>query len=275
MHRKENEMVQDRRLGIKAYVAWSYALFWAVILVLGGAAAALLGAPAAVMNAVSVVGSWTPTIALLILYKKLRPGRSVAEFYREAFKPKVGLTIPVLIAAIVAAASLVANFVASLAEGTAFLSAAAVPPSLLGIVALTVFQGPSGEESGWRGYLRPELEARFGFIKGNLILGLVWAFWHAPLWFLASGLSGGELLAYIVANIVVLSALTLIMATFMRLRNNLFIAVWTHFCFNMSLRFFSSGVIFLVALSAAYAAIALLVVLVAAPRRRNAPERLH
>ncbi len=259
-------MVHGKPLGIKTYVAWSYALFWAVILVLGGAAAALLGAPPAVMNAVSVIGSWTPTIALLILYKRLRHGRNVVDFYREAFTPKIGPAIPVLIAAIVAAASLIANFVASLAEGTAFLSGAAVPPSLLGVAALTVFQGPGGEESGWRGYLKPELEGRFGFIKGNLILGLVWAFWHAPLWFLASGLSGGELLAYVVANVVVLSALTLIMASFMRLRNNLLIAVWTHFCFNLSLRFFSSGGVFLVALSAAYAAIALLAVLLARPK---------
>jgi len=40
------------------------------------------------------------------------------------------------------------------------------------------------EEIGWRGYILPFLEKRFGLIIGSLILGLVWAIWHIPLWFI-------------------------------------------------------------------------------------------
>jgi membrane protease YdiL (CAAX protease family) len=40
------------------------------------------------------------------------------------------------------------------------------------------------EEIGWRGYILPYLEKRFGLIVGSLILGIVWAVWHIPLWFI-------------------------------------------------------------------------------------------
>jgi CAAX protease family protein len=42
-----------------------------------------------------------------------------------------------------------------------------------------------GEEPGWRGYALPRLEARFSPFLSSLILGLVWACWHLPLFWMA------------------------------------------------------------------------------------------
>jgi uncharacterized protein len=42
-----------------------------------------------------------------------------------------------------------------------------------------------GEEIGWRGFLAPQLTARFGFKAGALLTGIVWTAWHLPLVFFA------------------------------------------------------------------------------------------
>ena len=48
---------------------------------------------------------------------------------------------------------------------------------------LMVFLGGGQEEVGWRAYILEPLEARFGLWGGNVVLGVVWSVWHAPLWF--------------------------------------------------------------------------------------------
>ena len=239
------------------YVAYAYLAFWAIILVLGGVASIMFGAPPGVMNAISILGSWSPTIVLLLMLKRLKPGLTVAGFYRRAFRDPLNVRLLIVIPVIVFGIFLAAVWLRSAIGNTPFSTQVALPSSLGLIILLTVFQGPSGEESGWRGYLRPELEGRYGFTKGNLILGLVWAFWHAPLWFLASDYAGLEAMIYIIANIVVLTSLTVVMGVFMRRCDNLLIAFWIHLCFNLSLRFFVGDVYFFAVISVLYTGVAL------------------
>jgi hypothetical protein len=54
---------------------------------------------------------------------------------------------------------------------------------LLPYVSLTVFQlfGSLGEEIGWRGYALPRLQRSLAPLEAGLVVGLVWMFWHVPL----------------------------------------------------------------------------------------------
>lgn len=54
------------------------------------------------------------------------------------------------------------------------------PPFIL----IMILFGGGQEELGWRGYILDPLEERLGPWLGNLVLGIVWAVWHLPLFFI-------------------------------------------------------------------------------------------
>ena len=54
--------------------------------------------------------------------------------------------------------------------------------------------GPLWEEAAWRGFALPRLQHRHGPLLGTLALGVLWAFWHLPV-YLPSGIRQGGLSA--------------------------------------------------------------------------------
>ncbi|SFQ42127.1 CPBP family intramembrane metalloprotease [Actinomadura madurae] len=69
-------------------------------------------------------------------------------------------------------------------------------PSVLVLVAFVpalvvqILTTGLAEEPGWRDLALPLLQRRHGAAVGTLILGVVWAFWHLPLFFTAWSLGG-------------------------------------------------------------------------------------
>lgn len=62
-----------------------------------------------------------------------------------------------------------------------------VPPLLWALmVAMNLILGPLGEEAGWRGFLLPRLVPTLGALRAALVVGVIWAVWHLPLWFIDS-----------------------------------------------------------------------------------------
>jgi membrane protease YdiL (CAAX protease family) len=61
-----------------------------------------------------------------------------------------------------------------------FSDLSALPAFLFSLLVL----GPLPEELGWRGYALGRLQTRRSAVGAALILGVIWAVWHTPLFFM-------------------------------------------------------------------------------------------
>lgn len=239
------------------YVIFAYMLFWMMVLGICGTASMVFHASGLTMRWLADLCAWSPTFALLFMFKKLKPGMKVKEFYQKAFRGKIKINLLILSACSVIGGTLLSVFILSIIKQKSFtsffsLGMYSLPLSFL----LSILSGPTGEESGWRGYLRYELEERFGFLKGSFILGAIWAFWHAVLWFVDSNFTGISLIIYIISNLVVMTSLVIIMNVILKKSDNLFYAIWIHFCFNFLYNFVVAEIWFYAIISIVYAIIA-------------------
>jgi membrane protease YdiL (CAAX protease family) len=57
-----------------------------------------------------------------------------------------------------------------------------------------VFSTPvqAGEEIGWRGYALPRLSAHLGLSGASIVLGVIWACWHLPFFFISGTDKSGQ-----------------------------------------------------------------------------------
>ena len=58
-----------------------------------------------------------------------------------------------------------------------------LPPLGLGALVLWTLTFGLGEETGWRGFLLPRLQARRSALAASVILWALWALWHLPAFF--------------------------------------------------------------------------------------------
>lgn len=102
---------------------------------------------------------------------------------------------------------------------------------------IMLLRGGFGEEMGWRGYALPHLLEQYNTTVAALLIGVGWAVWHLPLFFIRGTQQSGSFALYLVGVI----GLSLILAwLYTRSRGSVLLTTVFHAQWNV----FDSGALF-------------------------------
>ena len=193
----------DEGRRVRRFLAGTFGVTWGAwwtLAALTASGALELGEPAGV--ALLVLGGSAPTwMAYLTVWRTPGSG-SVRELTRRVLHLRVPpglLIVAVLGAALLGLLSrALAGPLAGVAwpEVTAGAALVFVPAFATGIVLGGI------EEVGWRGVLQPALRTRHGLSTTNLVIAVVWALWHLPLfWVVGDPRQGASFALFALAGL--------------------------------------------------------------------------
>ena len=163
---------------------WSWLIWLPMVLATSG----VLPLDKNLMNAlalpVSMLAAFGPAVATFICLKTLHARGAVRRYLRSLLDLRLGWQawfVPILV---LGGSTWLAWILPEL-WGEPRLEM--LLPSVwlfLPYVLIMILLGGGQEELGWRGYILDPIEARLGAWLGNLVLGVIWAVWHLPLFFI-------------------------------------------------------------------------------------------
>lgn len=123
-----------------------------------------------------VFGGISPAICEIVLMKRTTEKEEFRQFVRSILNPRHSILfyIYAVLGALLIQAIPVFFHLAEVRQ-----------PLYMGfLMILPMIIGGGVEEIGWRGLLQPQLEKNFSHITAAVSVGIIWAFWHLPLWFI-------------------------------------------------------------------------------------------
>jgi membrane protease YdiL (CAAX protease family) len=131
----------------------------------------------------TVIGAFGPAVGAFVSLYSIEGKGSIKRYLKSFLSLNFGLKTWLAIFLILGITSFIAWIIPEL------FGAERLPPFSTNIllffpaILFMTFFGGGQEELGWQGYIMPYLEKRFGLLVGSGILGIVWAVWHIPMWF--------------------------------------------------------------------------------------------
>jgi membrane protease YdiL (CAAX protease family) len=168
------------------FFSLTYAVTWTFFLTavaLSRSAASTDQTLAAVPGLLVLLGTIAPALVALLITARADGSPGVGTLLQRMFQWRVGARWYLFAVSFM----VTIKFTVALAYRIMAGSWPDVSRQSLGIILISiVISTPlqSGEEIGWRGYALPRLAERMGFARGSLLLGLIWACWHLPIFFL-------------------------------------------------------------------------------------------
>jgi len=215
--------------GVVAFLALTFAVTWTCFI----SAAVLSGHPssnaASFLRMLILLGTVAPSLIALALTGRAEGAAGIRALLGRILQWRVGARYYLFAVGYMAAVKLTAAVAHRLGTGAWprfweepwYLMAAA-------IVISTWVQ--AGEEVGWRGYVLPRLAARCGLATAGILLGVIWAVWHLPLFYLHGADTYGQSFAAYLMQVV---AISIAMAwLYWRTRGSLLLVMLMHASIN-------------------------------------------
>ncbi len=190
---------------VVTFLLLTYAISWSILspLLLGLDGLGLLpySVPPGFVLLLIILSSFGPTFAALLMTAWIEGGAGVRRLLQQYGRWKVGTRwyLLVLVAtpiALLGGAMFLRNPASW--QGVAQEGWLILPGYLLNLAVLFFVGGPLGEESGWRGFALPRLQQQYGALTASLLLGIGWALWHLPNFFIpATSTWTGSLWVYV------------------------------------------------------------------------------
>ena len=208
----------------------TFAIAWglmAMMLVFQDAIEAAMG-PLRASHPLFILAVWSPAISaiVLVLWYGGLPGLRRYFSRLLLWQAPVGWYLLLLIGLPLI------YYIGAALSGTLTREALSQPPllELLTLVGFMLILGPM-EELGWRGYATPLLQRRMAPFWAGLVVGVFWALWHVPAFFLdGTPQSGWELMPFFIGAIGVSVVLT---AFFNAARGSILVPILFHWQLNM------------------------------------------
>ena len=189
--RGQNAYVRDSRR-LLAFFGFTFALSWVCFYVGGPALAASALTPLGILRrVVFMIGVFAPAIVALALMAYFEGRAGVERLLAGIFRWQVGLRWYVFAVTYFAIIKLTAALIYRLQTGT--WPAFGAEPWYLMIAAISVSTWvQAGEELGWRAFALPRMAEGFGLGPASVLLGVIWASWHFPLFLLPATTTTGQ-----------------------------------------------------------------------------------
>ncbi len=134
---------------------------------------------------IMTVASWGPIIAAFLVTAFTEGKTGIRTLWRRFWNRNMSAKWLLVTLLFLPALALVDNLVIRLLDGQDYPVFFLYQPAwtIITSFAYAFFANGVLEEFGWRGYVLPRFQARWNALASSLILGILWAAWHAGQWF--------------------------------------------------------------------------------------------
>lgn len=152
---------------------------------------------------IQLVAAWGPTFSALLLTGLVSGKVGLRALLGRLVRWRVGIPWYLFVFAsygliILAALGVNALLGGALPEGVQLTPWYTVPLQFILAFPLYLFVGgPLAEEPGWRGFALPRLLENHGALFSTLLIGVIWACWHLPLFAVPGTGSGSGLAGFV------------------------------------------------------------------------------